>query len=259
MSNLTFNGQAISQRQDGYLNATQMAKANQVRLNDWFSLSQTNDYLNTLSQQTGIPAASLVISVSEGFPAQNSTWVHPLAALMFGRWVSPEFSIWCDMHIKTLMETGSTRLASQQPELPALPTALEIGKMFVAAETERLRLAAELEAAQPAIEFTKAIEASSNTVSMGEMAKMLGIGRSTFFGKLRQMKVIQQNDTLPYQQHLDSGYFEVTENTAGYPCARVTGTGQTWLQKKIAKFEVTQAKKEVAIEAIETVWEFIPF
>ncbi|MGL5079677.1 MAG: KilA-N domain-containing protein [Waterburya sp.] len=113
MSNLTYNGQVISQDTKGYVNATQMAKANNFNINDWSSNSATIAYIDAVSLDTGIPAASLKIKVSEGFPAQNSTFLHPLVALHLAQWISPQFHVWCVKHIKTLMETGSTTLVEQ--------------------------------------------------------------------------------------------------------------------------------------------------
>lgn len=252
--NLSYNGQDISQRQDGYVNATQMAKANDYRLDKLIETASYQNYLEAL--KNSIPPENRVndrLTDVKGFGAEKAMWVHPLVALMIAQNISPEFHVWCNSHIKTLMETGTTTIVEETQ--PALPTALEIGKMFVAAETERLRLASELEAAQPAIEFHQAIKASPGCISMGAMAKMLGIGRTTFFGKMRQMKVIQQNDTLPYQQYLNSGYFEVTENSMGFPCAVVTGIGQTWLQKKVAKWEQQQVKKDAVANALDVVFD----
>ncbi len=92
MSNsiLSYNGQNISQRADGYVNATEVAKFNNVRLNDWLILSGTQSYISVVSQQTGIPAHSLVIKITDGFPAKTNTWLHPLVMLMFAQWISAE-------------------------------------------------------------------------------------------------------------------------------------------------------------------------
>lgn len=48
----------------GYVNATQMAKANQKLLADYMRLKSTTDYLQALSQDMGIPISSLTIEIS---------------------------------------------------------------------------------------------------------------------------------------------------------------------------------------------------
>ncbi len=110
MSNLNYNGQQISQREDGYVNATQMAKATGKLVADWRRNKQTEAYIQVVSSAMGIPIADLVVVINGD---NGGTWIHPKLAIEFGRWVSPEFAYWCDKHIKTLMETGSTTLVEQ--------------------------------------------------------------------------------------------------------------------------------------------------
>lgn len=113
MDNLSYNGSPITQREiDGYVNATEMAKANNKEISHWFGTEDFNRYADAISQKTGIPRNSLVIRVSEGFPAKKKTWVHPKLAIKLARWISVEFELWCDEHIKTLLETGQTSQSS---------------------------------------------------------------------------------------------------------------------------------------------------
>ncbi len=88
---------------------------------------------------------------------------------------------------------------------------------------------------------------------MGEMAKIIGTGRTRFFNKLRDMKVLMLRSTIPYQSYIEQGYFEVTENSDGYPCARVTTSGQAWLVKAINRFDTKQEKLALAAKATEAV------
>ena len=121
MSNLLYNGQEINQRADGYVNATQMAKANGKLVANYLQLSSTNAYIEALSHDIGIPISQLLI-VKKGGLSEQGTWMHPLVAIAFAQWISPEFHVWCNMHIKTLMETGTTTIVEPEPtpvkELP---------------------------------------------------------------------------------------------------------------------------------------------
>lgn len=64
-----------------------------------------------------------------GFPAVKTTWGHPLVAIAFGQWISPEFHVWCNLNIQTLITKGSVSLAPvEQPQLPPNKVALEISR-----------------------------------------------------------------------------------------------------------------------------------
>jgi hypothetical protein len=121
VSILNYNGYDIEQRPDGYVNGTAMCLANDKKITDWLRSSFIDEYISALALETGIPARSLYVKVSEGFPAKTAYWLHPLLALNLGRWISPMFAIWCDKHIKTLLETGSTQLEQAAPRA-ALPS-----------------------------------------------------------------------------------------------------------------------------------------
>ncbi|MGL5075404.1 MAG: KilA-N domain-containing protein [Waterburya sp.] len=110
MTNLTYNGQVIFQREDGYVNATQMAKINCVQLKDFNRSEFASEYLKALQVTKG---ADFTPTKVEGFGADKTTWMHPLASLALAQWISPEFHVWCNIHIKTLMGTGSTTLVEQ--------------------------------------------------------------------------------------------------------------------------------------------------
>jgi hypothetical protein len=102
---------AIEQRQkDGYVNGTAMAKANNVRIGHWLENAKTKSYTQALAVDVGYPASKLIEIRKGGDSTNQGTWLHPLLALHFGRWISDPFAIWCDRHIKILIETGETKL-----------------------------------------------------------------------------------------------------------------------------------------------------
>ncbi|MEH1770915.1 MAG: KilA-N domain-containing protein [Nostoc sp.] len=59
----------------GYVNATQMAKANRKLLSDYIRLKSTKDYLQALGNDMGIPISSLTIEI-EGYGKEQGTWVN---------------------------------------------------------------------------------------------------------------------------------------------------------------------------------------
>ena len=84
----------------GYVNATQMAQANQKLLSDYMRLKSTKEYLQTLANDMGIPISSLVVEI-QGYGSEQSTWLHPEVAIDVARWVSIPFRIWAN---RTLMK-----------------------------------------------------------------------------------------------------------------------------------------------------------
>ncbi|MBW4457578.1 MAG: KilA-N domain-containing protein [Nostoc indistinguendum CM1-VF10] len=79
----------------GYVNATQMARANRKLLSDYIRLKSTKDYLQPLGNDMGIPISSLIIEI-EGYGKEQGTWVHPEIAIDLARWVSVSFRIWAN-------------------------------------------------------------------------------------------------------------------------------------------------------------------
>ncbi len=85
--------------------------------------------------------------------------------------------------------------------------------------------------------YNLAIKAG-NTLSMQEVAKSLGTGRTKLYDFLRGKEIIMKNSTLPYQRYMDAGYFKVTERprTSGDtivndPATRVTAKGFDYIAR----------------------------
>jgi KilA-N domain len=91
----------------GYVNASQMCKANGKFLADYTKLKSTKHYLQALSNDMKILISLLVIDI-QGYGSEQSTWIHPEIAIDLARWVSVEFRIWAN---RTLMKV----MMSQEP------------------------------------------------------------------------------------------------------------------------------------------------
>lgn len=99
-----YNGQTITQRQDGYINLTQMCQVNGKKLDNFMKTTKTQDYVTALSN-------SMQMEVVDTKQGQNGgTWGHPSLAINLARWISAEFAVWCDAHIFNLMTSGKTSL-----------------------------------------------------------------------------------------------------------------------------------------------------
>jgi hypothetical protein len=127
MSQLTYKEHQIDQRDDNYVNISQMAKANNKRLNAYLQSLETQKYLKAAQESICHESCQLTEVVQTlGFGKNKATWGHPLVALHFGQWVSPEFHVWCNRNIHTLMTTGSVSIDATQLEprpKPSLPRA----------------------------------------------------------------------------------------------------------------------------------------
>ena len=73
----------------------------------------------------------------------------------------------------------------------------------------------QLELQQPKVAFYEAVTGSSDTIDIGEAAKVLnikGIGRNNLFQLLREKGVLDSKNK-PYQTYCDRGYFRVIESS----------------------------------------------
>jgi KilA-N domain len=133
---LTFRDHQISQRTDGFVNLTQMAKANSKRLDVYLKTKETRSYLK--AAQESIYHQMVVngeVVQATGFGRNKQTWGHPLVALHLAQWISPEFHLWCNRHIKTLIETGETKISSIATEpLTGAETVVKMANELLAQE-----------------------------------------------------------------------------------------------------------------------------
>ena len=159
------NEYKIEQRQeDNYVNLTAMCQANGKKVSHWLELKQTKAYINQLSTDTGIPASQLITVIKGNFQGgkQQGTFGHALLAIQLGRWINPRFAIWCDMNIRTLIETGQTNINTHQIPKTYAEALLEAGKPALRAEEAEARekqLKLQAAADKPKVEFANAIAA----------------------------------------------------------------------------------------------------
>ena len=73
MSNIlrSYNSFLISQRKDGYLNATEMCKASGKLMGHYLELKSTDAYLQALSSDIGLTISKLVAVVKGGIATEH--------------------------------------------------------------------------------------------------------------------------------------------------------------------------------------------
>lgn len=104
-----------------------------------------------------------------------------------------------------------------------------------------IELEAKVKEQAPKAEFHDAVAEAINSQTVQEVAKVLGTGQNRLFKFLREEGLLMANN-LPYQQHVDSGYFKVVEKqykdgrgeSKTYTQTLITGRGLTYIQKRIS-------------------------
>lgn len=156
------------------------------------------------------------------------------SAKAFKRWVTHEV-------IPTIRKTGgyvndtSAFVNAYFPELSETQKSV-IGAML----DESRRMGQQLKEQAPKVLFADAVSASSTSILIGELAKLIKqngveIGQNRLFKWLRENGFLMR-DNMPTQYAMDRGLFAVTERTINNPdgsvritrTTKVTGKGQTY-------------------------------
>lgn len=225
------------------VNATEMAKAFGKLVGDWIRLKTTNEFLVALSADMQIPISALIQSVKGGNNAQG-TWMHEDVALEFARWLSPQFSIWCNNRIKELLKYGVTAtpqtidsvladpdnairlLTALKEERKALKAAnkqiavLEDQKKVYHSENQRLLKLKDrqdkimLEQA-PLVEYAQNVLDSYDTFTSTQIAKELGMSAQALHKFLKDAGVMFKHGSqwFLYAKYQAKGYVKTREHT----------------------------------------------
>ena len=208
-----YNGSPVTfQKGDSVMvNATEMAKPFGKRSADFLTLKSTNELIHSLSAKTGIPVTALVL-VNQGGNNQG-TWMHEDLALIFAQWLSPQFYLWCNDHIKELLTTGVTTASDDDA---AIAHAMEIlQKRLEQAKAEKQLLEAKaheqervIQEQAPKVEYFDDVLNSTSTYTATQIAKEFGWGAETLNRKLKEKGVQykQSGQWLLYAKYQDKGY-----------------------------------------------------
>lgn len=112
----SYNGSNVTFKTDNgivYVNATEMAKPFGKRPSDYLRLPSTNELISSVVRFSHIGENEAVIKTKGGIDGGGSTWLHEDIALDFAQWLSVDFKIWCNAHIKELLLTGRTEIRKE--------------------------------------------------------------------------------------------------------------------------------------------------
>jgi len=97
---------------------------------------------------------------------------------------------------------------------------------------------------QSYIDFAHQVTESKDYLDMGQTAKLVGIGRTKLFEKLRNSNVLMSNN-IPYQKYIDCGYFRTIESKYTMPNGDIKINIKTIVSQKGVKY-ISGLIKEVA-------------
>ena len=220
---------------DGMINATQMAQANGKLISDFFKLNTTEEYLNALSSDMGIPISQLYIQIKGNYSdnREQGTWVHKRLAIRIAQWCSPKFAVWIDGIIEELFTKGSIDFNIPKTFSEALKLASIQAEKIEQQEKQLIEQ-------KPKVEYYNLVEESKSGLHIGEFAKLIKWKPRKLFEWLRNNGYLfySNNENIPYQRYIDAGYFELSQKPDRlskriYSTTLITGKGQTYITGKL--------------------------
>jgi hypothetical protein len=125
-----FQGHSITfEFSDGckMIHANQMVKPFGKRLDNFFRLKETKDYILLLeARYENIPGREVLRTVKGGNKDLQGTWVDEKLALKLAMWLSPSFELWVHDRIYELLTTGKTELPNHTPSATGIIKGLRL-------------------------------------------------------------------------------------------------------------------------------------
>ena len=153
-----------------------------------------------------------------------------IKAKPFRQWVTNEV-------LPSIRKTGSYHVTQSQFKIPQTyaEALLEAGRL--ALENEKLITQAKENA--PKVKAFNELMQSKDALDFLTFSKVIGIGRTKLFAKLRELQILRQDNT-PYQSFIDRGYFRVIESsytqndtTRIYTKTMILPKGQKYITNKV--------------------------
>ena len=96
-----FDGHVMQFNSDSWINATVAADAFGKDLSNWVRSPETIEYIHELNS---VESTEFIIT-KKG--RKGGTWIHPDLTVLFARWCSVKFAVWCDQYIKASLQGRS--------------------------------------------------------------------------------------------------------------------------------------------------------
>lgn len=148
------------------------------------------------------------------------------------------FQNWvCNEVLPSIRKTGSYNVTQSQFKIPQTyaEALLEAGRLAL----ENEKLIAQAKENEPKVKAFNELMQSKDALDFLTFSKIIGIGRTKLFAKLRELNILRADNT-PYQKYVDSGYFRVIESsytqndtTRIYTKTMILPKGQKYIINKI--------------------------
>lgn len=148
----------------------------------------------------------------------------------FRQWV-------CNEVLPSIRKQGSYNVAQSQYKIPQTyaEALLEAGRLAL----ENEKLIAQAKENEPKVKAFNELMQSKDALDFLTFSKIVGIGRTKLFAKLRELDILRADNT-PYQRYIDSGYFRVIESsytqndtTRIYTKTMILPKGQKYIANKV--------------------------
>lgn len=218
-----------------YYNATQMAKSFGKNPREWLLLAETTRFRETLVKQGKSKSLESQIMTTRGH--MGTTWIEESLGIEFSRWLSPDFSEWCDSKVKELVTQGYATMPKEEGTFQT-----SYGVMRKPPENMR-------EALQLLLEQEEAIEARNRKIEedrpkvefYNNMIESRASFPTTFIAMELNISVIQLNKFLLEERIVkyEKKYYVVYPNHSALQCDHP----YYWTNKKGKTYAYSQGKR----------------
>lgn len=216
------------------INATQMARSFGKLPAEWLRLAATIELREALVRRG--ESASLESQIMTTRGNTGATWIEESLAMEFARWLSPDFSVWCNNRIQELVTQGYVAMPKHEPEHCStfaeavgnypVPQNFEEALMLAAQQAKKIR------EDEPKVNFYKEYVEERDCFKSGRIAEELQITTVQLHRFLAENNIVKFEKRQwvvfpPYQSlQCDVPYMWEKKNGKVYP----TGSVKRWTQ-----------------------------
>ena len=213
------------------INATQMARSFGKLPAEWLRLAATQEFRESLVQRGEFLSLEGQIMTTRG--NTGATWIEESLAMEFARWLSPDFSVWCNNRIQELVTKGYAAMPNHREHCSSfseavsnypIPQNFEEALMLAAHQAKKIR------EDEPKVAFYKEYVEDRDCFKSGRIAEELQITTVQLHRFLAENNIVKFEKrqwvvSTPYQAlQCDVPYMWEKKNGKVYP----TGSVKRW-------------------------------